>query len=287
MRRERWRRCSIGSRTMSSFSADWLALREPADHRARSRRLTQSVRDHLAAGTTVSVVDLAAGTGSNLRYVASGWDRSQAWLLVDQDPDLLSRARPVGSATVTTRVADLIDGGQMPAILERRDLITASALLDLVSRAWLEQMIAACQRSRATVLFALTYDGRMECSPEDPEDAAVRALVNQHQRTDKGFGAALGPDAAGCAAELLEAAGYRVLRESSDWQLQAGRGGTPASAHSGLGGSRRGTRHRRCAIHLRLARPAPGACHGKPITPRCRPPGRCWDSGLGNLRIRN
>jgi len=205
---------------MSSFSAGWLALREPADHRARSRRLTQAVRDHLAAGTTVSVVDLAAGTGSNLRYVASGWDRPQAWLLVDQDPDLLSRARQVGSATVTTRVADLIDGRQMPAILERRDLITASALLDLVSRAWLEQMIAACQRSRATVLFALTYDGRMECSPEDPGDAAVRALVNLHQQTDKGFGAALGPDAAGCAAELLEAAGYRVLRESSDWQLQ-------------------------------------------------------------------
>jgi hypothetical protein len=205
---------------MSSFSAAWLALREPADHRARSRGLTQAVREHLTGGTTVSVVDLAAGTGSNLRYLASGWDRSQTWLLVDQDAGLLSLARPVGSATVTTRVADLIDGGQLPAILERRDLITASALLDLVSRAWLEQIIAACQKARAAVLFALTYDGRMECSPDDPEDAAVRALVNQHQRTDKGFGAALGPDAAGCAAELLEAAGYRVLRESSDWRLQ-------------------------------------------------------------------
>lgn len=205
---------------MSSFSADWLALREPADHRARSRRLMQAVRDRLAGGTTVSIVDLAAGTGSNLRYLAPGWDRSQAWLLVDQDPDLLSRARPVGSATLATRVTDLTDVEQLPAILDGRDLITASALLDLVSQTWLEQMIAACHRTRASVLFALTYDGRMECTPEDPGDAAVRALVNQHQRTDKGFGPALGPGAADCAADLLGAAGYRVLRESSDWQLE-------------------------------------------------------------------
>ncbi len=48
-------------------------------------------------------------------------------------------------------------------------------------------------------------------------------LVNQHQRTDKGFGPAVGPDAADVAARCFADLGYRVQRAPSDWLL------TPAS----------------------------------------------------------
>jgi hypothetical protein len=46
--------------------------------------------------------------------------------------------------------------------------------------------------------------------------------VNRHQRTDKGFGPALGPDAADAAERCLTSLGYQVQRESSDWVLSAG-----------------------------------------------------------------
>jgi hypothetical protein len=69
------------------------------------------------------------------------------------------------------------------------------------------------------VLFALSYDGRIVCSPEDADDGTVVALLNEHQRTDKGFGPALGPDAASVAARVFEEAGYRVQLARSDWVL--------------------------------------------------------------------
>ena len=44
--------------------------------------------------------------------------------------------------------------------------------------------------------------------------------MNEHQRGDKGFGAALGPSAGTVAAECFGALGYSVEREASDWHLE-------------------------------------------------------------------
>jgi len=138
------------------------------------------------------------------------------WLLVDHDPSLLAHVPK--APDVDTRCADLStldDRG----LFAGRTLVTASALLDLVSEAWLRALAARCAEAGAAVLFALTYDGRIVCSPQDPDDAEIVTLANRHQRTDKGFGPALGPDATGMAARCFEALGYRVQRARSDWTL--------------------------------------------------------------------
>ncbi|MCU1383140.1 MAG: group 1 glycosyl transferase [Acidobacteria bacterium] len=202
---------------MSGFSADWLALREPADHAARSGALAQAVFDAVPRGAPLRILDLAAGTGSNLRYLTA-IDRTPRaeWLLVDHDAALL--ARVPASPDVTTRCLDLsaLDHG---GIFAGRSIVTASALLDLVSETWLRAVAARCADAGAAVLFALSYDGRIVCSPEDPEDGSVVALVNEHQRHDKGFGPALGPAATEAAARCFAANGYRVQRAASDWIL--------------------------------------------------------------------
>ena len=210
---------------MAGFSAEWLALREPADHAARSADLTSAVLDALPRDTPLRVLDLAAGTGSNLRYLAaagSNRTRSTQFLLVDHDPVLL--ARVAKTPDVETRCQDLSTLDD-PALFAGRSLVTASALLDLVSADWLRVLAARCAESGAAVLFALSYDGRIGCSPEDPEDSAIVPLVNEHQRTDKGFGRALGPDAADCAGGCFAALGYRVARARSDWNLTPESGG--------------------------------------------------------------
>jgi hypothetical protein len=204
---------------VSEFSAEWLALREPADWRSRSTRVTDAVVTALPKGRLVRAIDLAAGTGSNTRFLAGVLPKPQAWLLVDHNAELLERARRMAGFDVRTRAIDLSRGPELTHLLAAHDLVTASALLDLVSEEWLRAVCAACQRERSAVLFALSYDGRMICSPEEPEDELVRNLVNRHQRTDKGFGRALGPDAAARAAELLEHLGYDVIRDRSDWLL--------------------------------------------------------------------
>lgn len=103
-----------------------------------------------------------------------------------------------------------------------RALVTASALLDLVSSAWLDRLLAACRQADAAVLFSLSVDGRMGWSPTDPEDLPLRRAFEAHQRRDKGFGPALGPAATRRAAQLWRAAGYRLRRALSDWRLDAG-----------------------------------------------------------------
>jgi hypothetical protein len=47
----------------------------------------------------------------------------------------------------------------------------------------------------------------------------VVAAVNRHQLTDKGFGAALGPEAVATAITAFERVGYEVMRGPSDWQF--------------------------------------------------------------------
>jgi len=230
---------------MSEFSAEWLALREPADAAARSERLLQTVAARFALETNLTVLDVGAGTGSNARYLAERLHPQQQWLLVDHDPSLLieasQRLRAWGEArglsvsrdegawrvegeglavTFATRLADLADMSSSSELFLDRRLVTASALLDLVSAPWLESLASACRQAGATALFALTYDGRIHCSPEEPGDDEVRQLVNEHQRGDKGFGPALGPTACTVAAECFGALGYSVEREASDWHLE-------------------------------------------------------------------
>ena len=97
--------------------------------------------------------------------------------------------------------------------------MTASALLDLVSESWLRELASHCRAHRAAALFALTYDGRLTFEPAEAEDALIRDLVNRHQRTDKGFGPALGPAAVAAAADLFRSMDYAVRIASSDWVL--------------------------------------------------------------------
>src|SRR5262249_18702195 len=107
------------------------------------------------------------------------------------------------------------------SILTRRDLVTASALLDLVSDTWLTALASECRAAGALALFALTYNGRSSCTPSEPEDEMVRELLNRHQlQNDKGFGRAAGPEAVAVAARAFSVAGFYIRRESSDWVLQ-------------------------------------------------------------------
>jgi len=204
---------------VSGFSVEWLALREPADVAARSAVVDRFVIQSIAGREPVRILDLGSGTGSNVRYLSSRLPHRQAWRLVDHDADLLARADAPPSAAFECHVADLrqLD----PAFFAECDLVTASALFDLVSEQWLCEFVRQCRRSRSAVLAALNYDGRIECSPRDPDDELVCALVNRHQRTDKGFGPALGPTSGARAEAVLRGAGYDVLRRRSDWILES------------------------------------------------------------------
>lgn len=142
-----------------SFEAEWLALREPADRAARDPAL-------LAAAVQVAeggwVLDLGCGTGSTARAFASVGGRVAGWRLFDGDARLLAEAvaRTPGAEGVEGDLADL------PALpLEGIGLVTASALLDLVSHAWIEGLAARLAEAGVGFYAALSVDGRMAWTP--------------------------------------------------------------------------------------------------------------------------
>jgi hypothetical protein len=230
---------------LTGFSAQWLALREPFDAAARSAPLVKEIRSRIALGTSGSpleIVDLGAGAGSNLRYLAPLLGGVQRWRLVDHDATLLDAAlartrawaaqrgdaaTPTPSALeirgatyACTVSCERVDLAQLDALdLPTGGLVTAAALLDLVSRDWLESLARRCRSARASVSLTLTYDGRTTATPAEPEDAAVLAMFNRHQLFDKGFGPALGMRAAGAAETAFEAHGYELRVATSDWNV--------------------------------------------------------------------
>jgi SAM-dependent methyltransferase len=206
---------------MSRFPAEWLALRERHDVAARNPGILDAVTLSLNARPSVRVLDLACGSGSTVRTLHSRFPTQQHWDLVDNDPDLLALARNAArenGITLNTVRLDL-DRDLETALDGRIDLITISALLDLVSQAWLDRFLSEVGARGLPVYAALTYDGRTDQSPADPLDATMIAAVNAHQRTDKGFGPALGPLAADAAIVGFERLGYSVVSGDSDWVI--------------------------------------------------------------------
>jgi hypothetical protein len=192
----------------------------------------------------VTIVDLACGTGSTFRALSSLIETRQSWRLVDNDLSLLARA-PHSSPPATSVATIPIDlNRDLEAALDAPvDLITTSALLDLVSDEWLQRLVVESAVRRLPVHAALNYDGRIDMSPTDAADPEIIAAINTHQRTDKGFGPALGPDAARQAIARFERIDYVVVQGASDWvftpqdreiQIEALAGWAAAARETGL-----------------------------------------------------
>lgn len=242
---------SADGSSSDGFSAAWLSLREPHDAMARARaarRLCPSKR--LAAWqagfaepsrppASLQVLDLGCGSGANLRWLAPRLAGAQDWTGIDHDPRLLEAwqrrwadqppMNPRAAAIVArTQRLDLAAGAAALAGLPTSApgqpmLITASALLDLVSEPWLQALARACRARGAAALFALSVDGLHRFSPAHEDDALVLEAFAAHQRRDKGFGPALGGTAPRRAARLWRAQGYQVHQARSDWRLDAAR----------------------------------------------------------------
>ncbi|MFI1157848.1 SAM-dependent methyltransferase [Streptomyces sioyaensis] len=217
------------------FAPDWLELRERADAAARAPELLRPLRERLSAqpaaagpdGRTRGLVirDLGCGTGSMGRWLAVRLPGPQHWILHDHDPLLLAHAgarMPVTAADgtpveATTARGDLAD--LSAADLAGTSLVTASALLDLLTREEVEDLAEACVGAGCPVLLALSVAGRVELTPSDPLDAEIAEAFNDHQRrTDQGR-ALLGPDAIAAAVAAFERRGATVLVRSSPWRL--------------------------------------------------------------------
>ncbi len=209
---------------VTRYAPQWLRLREGADASARAHDLLDPLRIRLAnrpgRGDLV-VHDLGCGTGSMGRWLAPRIDGAQHWVLHDRDPYLLHfatagapRAAADGShVSVTTQRGDI---GRLTAdALEGASLVTASALLDVLTADEIDRLAAACAGAGVPALLTLSVVGRVELTPADPLDAEIAEAFNAHQRRDE----LTGPDAVTTACEAFGRYGATVRVHPSPWRL--------------------------------------------------------------------
>src|SRR5215216_7081252 len=188
-------------------SAGWLVLREPADAAARAADLVDHLTARLPATGRHLIHDLGCGTGAMGRWLAPRLRGPQHWVAHDWDDDLLviTTANLPGPAadgapvTVEARRSDITR--LHPGDLAGATLITASALLDLLTEDELGRVITVCMGARCPTLLTLSVVGRVELSPADPLDRRIAAAFDAHQRRLTERGRLLGPHAVAVARE--------------------------------------------------------------------------------------
>jgi hypothetical protein len=197
------------------FSESWLGLREPADAAARSTELVA-----MLPGPIRTIRDLGCGTGSLGRWLAPQLPVPQHWIMTDRDPALLAYAQagmPFPGVTVETALGDVTT--LTAADLAPADLVTCSALLDLLTADEVGDLAAACAEARTPALFTLSVAGEVRLEPALPEDDTIGAAFNEHQRRVTDGRRLLGPDAPAVAAAAFEKAGATVVTRPSPWRL--------------------------------------------------------------------
>jgi hypothetical protein len=208
-------------------STSWLALREPADAAARAPELVDHLRRELPATGRLVIHDLGCGSGGMGRWLAPLLPGPQHWIVHDRDADLLlaAAANLPGAAangaavTVEARHSDITR--LQPGDLTGATLITASALLDMLTEAELAGLVGVCGGAGCPVLLTLSVVGHVSVTPADPLDGRVAAAFDAHQRRSTERGRLLGPDAVAATVEEFTRLGAKVLVRPSTWRLGA------------------------------------------------------------------
>ncbi|MEQ9488186.1 MAG: class I SAM-dependent methyltransferase [Alphaproteobacteria bacterium] len=203
---------------MGDFDTAWLDLREPYDRHALNKDVLNEISRWSASfGKPLRIVDLGCGTGAAFRHLHEHLPAGSRWTAVDGDHTLLDHA--VARTQATPLRCNLAIGLSFIPF-NAFDLVTASAFIDLVSEQWLDKLVGLITKNRCAVWLPMAATKKREWAPPDEADDRMSALFNDHMKSDKGFGPALGCDAADCAEKKLRDAGYRVFTGNSDWVLE-------------------------------------------------------------------
>ncbi|MBX3519107.1 MAG: hypothetical protein KF835_03715 [Xanthobacteraceae bacterium] len=225
-----------------SFSAEWLRLREPVDHRSRDKTLLERTAAYLERKDEPVIYDLGAGAGSNLRGTALSLNTRQRWILADYDPELLSasldylsawadRSRPTATGLELEKSGKLIrvevkridlNANPAPWGEAKPDLVTSAALFDLVSENWIDRFCAALAKDKLPLYTTLVHDETARWMPAHNADLRMTEAFERDFGREKGFGPSAGNKAIGYMAQKLQSLGFNTKLADSPWQLGEG-----------------------------------------------------------------
>jgi hypothetical protein len=199
-------------------SLAWLRLAEPFDHAARSAGLVADLRKALPADRPIGIVDLGAGIGSNLRYIAPRLGGEQEWLLVDRHEHLLGELPDELGRWAAERALPVHRSGDVLYVGPWRvrwsplgdvfpdvgaHAIVANGYLASLDQTAIQDLADWLVERQVPFLASANPDQRMRISPAHAGDDTVLAGA--------------GPDPVEMLAGLLD--GFDVRVESTDWRI--------------------------------------------------------------------
>jgi hypothetical protein len=149
------------------------------------------------------------------RWLSPRLPTPQLWILHDRDPDLLEVAAEsllAEGVRAETRLGDL-----NAADLTGASLVTASALLDILTFEEIDGLARAVTAAGCPALLTLTVIGRVDLTPWEPMDNVLCDGFNDHLSVRRH----LGSRAADAAAEAFRRHGATVLVRETPWRLGA------------------------------------------------------------------
>ena len=197
---------------------NWLEEREKIDDRSRSVELAARFID--LADSCSPIIDLAAGNGTNPRFLISQGLRNKNWLLVDKDEESLATIKFAQDQATSCSVLEADLSSQLSRLPnEKGTAVTGSAFLDLVSESWITLMVS--HFSNGPMLLSMTPTEPPRWIPEHPLDELLSATLHDAWRADHGFGPALGFQAVEHFIRKLSHSQKRVECADADWLLRS------------------------------------------------------------------
>lgn len=230
--------------TDTQFATDWLEERYRFDVAARNPSVEAACLQYFSKATDIRIIDIGAGSGANLVYLADKLPPLQHWALLDLNPKLLKAARTRiknwgiakgyevsehGDQISLERPArrievQLVHGSMLKLAkifnLSSYHLATASAVLDLLTADMADQLLKTLHTHRLALLATLNYQ-QMEYFPREKADKRFIKQYEEHMQREQDFGRALGP---ACVAHLQQV--YQNLPTGtfqmgpSRWQIE-------------------------------------------------------------------
>ena len=198
----------------NTFSKSWINMRVEYDEASRSSVLVDHL-NKLSKKHEIDLIDFCCGTGSFLMWALNKNISFQNCILVDYDIKLLKSIKSnlrthlkskytiqsntnnlnllikKNSKTISSVSIEKYDCDEYSHKNKNFHIISYSAALDLMSKSSIDIALKKIKKNNI-LYFSLCFNGLVKWTPTNTFDKYILTFFNNHQRSDKGFGNALG-----------------------------------------------------------------------------------------------
>tara|TARA_Y100000992_G_scaffold299329_1_gene265935 strand:+ start:1413 stop:2285 length:873 start_codon:yes stop_codon:yes gene_type:complete len=223
----------------NKFSKSWIKMRMDYDNISRSSVLVDYL-NLIPKENDIDLIDLYCGSGNFLIWSFNKNILFKNCILVDNDINLLKsiksnlRAHSASAYSIrsNTNNLDLLikKNSETISLLsikknncddyryssKKNHVISYSAALDIMSKSSIHSALKRIKKNNV-LYFSLCFNGLVRWTPTNTFDKYILTFFNNHQRSDKGFGKALGHKSIEFIRKKAEKLNLKIVVEDSPW----------------------------------------------------------------------